>query len=72
MAYAVTMGFIFYGFTVIFPAMIEAEGWQRGEASLAHTLRGLFVGFMAPVAALSIGRLGARFLAGLPGLRRWG
>jgi MFS family permease len=59
-AYAVTMGFIFYGFTVIFPSMIEAEGWQRGEASLAHTLRGVFVGLMAPLTALSVGKLGAR------------
>ena len=58
--YAVIMGFVFYGFTVIFPAMVKAQGWGRGEASLGHTIRGLVVGFMAPLAALCIGKLGAK------------
>lgn len=58
--YASIMGFIFYGFSVIFPAMIKAQGWGRGEASLAHTIRGLMVGFMAPLVAYSIGRIGAK------------
>lgn len=58
--YATTIGFIFYGFAVVFPAMIKANGWGRGEAALAHTIRGLIVGFMAPLVAYSIGRLGAK------------
>jgi len=57
--YASIMGFVFYGFTVIFPAMIKAQGWGRGEAALAHTIRGLLVGFMAPLVALAIARVGA-------------
>jgi MFS transporter, OFA family, oxalate/formate antiporter len=57
--YAAIMGFVFYGFTVIFPAMINAQGWGRGEAALAHTIRGLLVGFMAPLVAYSIARFGA-------------
>lgn len=58
--YSIMMGFIFYGFSVIFPAMIKAQGWGRGEASLAHSLRGLIVGFIAPLVALSLGKIGAR------------
>jgi sugar phosphate permease len=58
--YAAIMGFVFYGFTAIFPAMIRAEGWGRGEAALAHTFRGLFAGFMAPLVAYAIGRLGPK------------
>ncbi len=57
--YGCLMGFVFYGFTVIFPAMIKAQGWGRGEAALAHTVRGLLVGFMAPLVAISISRFGA-------------
>ena len=58
--YSAVMGFVFYGFSVIFPAMITAEGWGRGEASLAHTIRGLAVGFMTPFAAFCIARMGAQ------------
>ena len=58
--YGTIMGFVFYGFTVIFPAMIKAQGWGRGEAALAHTIRGLLVGFMGPLVAFAITRLGAQ------------
>jgi MFS family permease len=54
------MGIIFYGFNVIFPAMIKAFGWARGDAAIAHSIRGLLVGFLAPVAALLINRYGSR------------
>jgi len=57
--YAITMGFVFYGFAVIFPTMIQTQGWGRGEASLAHSIRGLVMGLMAPVAAFCIGKIGA-------------
>ncbi|MBA3027550.1 MAG: MFS transporter [Desulfobacteraceae bacterium] len=58
LVYSAVMGFLFYGFTVIFPAMITAQGWGRGEASFAHTIRGFIVGFIAPLVAYSIGKIG--------------
>ena len=58
--YSVMMGFVFYGFSVIFPAMLQAQGWGRGEAALAHTIRGLATGFLTPFAAFCIGKLGAK------------
>ena len=58
--YSFMIGFVFYGFTVIFPAMVEGQGWSRGSASIAHTIRGLIVGFMTPLVALSIGKFGSR------------
>lgn len=61
------MGLVFYAYSVIFPAMIKAMGWSRGDASIAHTFNSLLVGFMAPVAAMVINRYGAKktMLAGL-------
>jgi len=58
--YGITIGFINWGFTVIFPAMIQAEGWSRGDASLAHSIRSVIGGLIAPLAALSLVKLGAR------------
>lgn len=63
--YATTMGIIFYGFTYIFPAMIAEEGWKRGNASLAHTIRGYLVGFLAPLVAFSLEKVGARKTLGI-------
>ena len=63
--YSLMMGFVFYGFTVIFPAMITAEGWGRGEASLAHTIRGLATGFLTPFAAFCIAKMGQRKTLGV-------
>jgi sugar phosphate permease len=63
--YAASLGFVFYGFTVVFPAMIKAQGWGRGEAALGQTIRGLIVGFMAPLVAYSIGKLGAKKTIGI-------
>ena len=58
--YFVTMGLVFYGFGVIFPAMIQATGWGRGEASLAQSLNVILTGLLAPVAAWMINRHGSR------------
>lgn len=53
-------GMASYSFTVIFPAMIQDMGWPRGQASIAHTLRLIIMGSMAPVLALAIGRFGVK------------
>ncbi|MBU2548740.1 MAG: MFS transporter [Proteobacteria bacterium] len=58
--YFVGLGLIFYGFSPIFPAMIEATGWGRGEAALAQTFNALLMGFLAPLAAWVINRHGPR------------
>lgn len=58
--YFAALGVAFYGFVVIFPAMIEATGWGRGEAALAHTLRTVVMGFLAPLVALTIKKAGSR------------
>ena len=65
--YGAVYGFVFYGFTVVFPEMIRAEGWSRGDASVAHTLRAFSLGALAPLVALAVGKLGAKrtMIAGL-------
>ncbi|MFO7963835.1 MAG: MFS transporter [Desulfobacterales bacterium] len=56
----VVLGMGFYGFTVIFPAMVKETGWGRGEASLAATLRPVFLSLAMPLAAAVINRSGTR------------
>jgi len=65
--YGAVYGFVFYGFTVVFPEMIRTEGWSRGDASMAHTLRAFSLGAFAPLVAIAVGRLGAKrtMIAGL-------
>ncbi|MDY6843620.1 MAG: MFS transporter [Thermodesulfobacteriota bacterium] len=58
--YFIGLGLVFYGFTVIFPSMVNDMGWGRGEAALAHTIRGIIVGFLSPVVALMINKIGSR------------
>ncbi|MBW2622359.1 MAG: hypothetical protein JRD68_05595, partial [Deltaproteobacteria bacterium] len=53
-------GMASYSFTVIFPAMIQDMAWPRGQASIAHTLRLIIMGSMAPVLALAINRFGVK------------
>ena len=53
-------GIASYSFTVIFPAMIKDMAWQRGQASIAHTLRLVFMGLMVPVLAMAISRFGVK------------
>jgi sugar phosphate permease len=65
--YGAVYGFVFYGFTVIFPEMIRAQGWGRGEAAMAHTLRAFSLGAFAPLVAIVLGKAGAKrtMIAGL-------
>jgi len=65
--YGSVYGFIFYGFTVVFPAMISAQGWGRGEAAMAHTLRAFSLGIFVLLLAVAIGKVGAKrtMIAGL-------
>ncbi|MCP4575910.1 MAG: MFS transporter [Deltaproteobacteria bacterium] len=58
--YMFTLGLVFYGFSVIFPNMIKTLGWNRGTASIAHTINALLMGFLAPLVAVSINKLGTK------------
>jgi len=58
--YGSIYGFVFYGFTVVFPEMIKATGWSRGSASMAHTLRAISLGVLAPFVAIAIAKFGAK------------
>lgn len=58
--YLMGMGVVYYGFNVIFPEMVKTLDWSRGDASWAQTLRGLLVGFAAPVVAITLNKFGAR------------
>jgi sugar phosphate permease len=58
--YGAVYGFVFYGFTVVFPEMIRAEGWSRGDAAMAHTLRAFSLGALAPLVAVAVGKFGAK------------
>jgi sugar phosphate permease len=65
--YGAVYGFVFYGFTVVFPEMIRAQAWARGDAAVAHTLRAFSLGAFAPLVAVAVGRAGAKrtMIAGL-------
>ena len=60
LCYSLIYATIYYGYGVIFPAMLKAMNWARGDASIAQTVRGLMLGFLAPFAAYMIGRYGAK------------
>lgn len=59
--YGLLYGVAFYGYSVTFPAMIKALGWARGDASVAHTIRAVIVGFSAPLCVYLITRIGNRW-----------
>jgi len=61
LAYTLMYGVAFYGYSVVFPAMIKTTGWARGDASVAHTIRALIVGFGAPLAVYLMKRFGVRY-----------
>jgi sugar phosphate permease len=65
--YGAVYGFVFYGFTVVFPEMIRAQAWGRGDAAVAHTLRAFSLGAFAPLVAIAVGKAGAKrtMIAGL-------
>ena len=60
LVYFLVYGIVFYGFSVVFPAMVKAMGWKRGDASIAQTVRTLLIGFGSPVAGYMIGRWSVR------------
>lgn len=53
-------GFVYFAYAGIFPAMVEAMGWNRGEASIAHSLSFLTLGLSYPMTAWMIGKWGVR------------
>ncbi|MEP3226060.1 MAG: MFS transporter [Parasphingorhabdus sp.] len=54
-------GFVYFAYAAIFPAMVEAMNWNRGEASIAHSLSFLTLGLSYPLTAWLIGKKGVRF-----------
>jgi len=59
--YIATVGLITYGFSVIFPVMINNLGWSRGDASWALSFSGMLTGFvLVPVTAIVINKIGIR------------
>lgn len=54
-------GFVYFAYAAIFPAMVEAMGWNRGDASIAHSLSFLILGLCYPLTAWMIGKRGVRF-----------
>jgi MFS family permease len=58
--YMFTLGMVFYGFSAIFPAMIKEMNWNRGTASIAHTINMLLSGLLIPVVAVCINKFGTK------------
>jgi MFS family permease len=57
-----TAGAVFFGFTAFFEPIVEEFGWSYAQVSLAASLRGLEMAFLAPVAGLAVDRYGPRRL----------
>lgn len=57
--FVLTFGMVHYGYSTIFPAMIQDLGWNRGTASIAQTVAVLLAGLLAPAIAISIRKIGA-------------
>lgn len=58
--YFLSVGVGFYGFAAILPAMTLDMGWSRGDASVGYALLSIMIGVSAPLAAISVKRIGAR------------
>ncbi|MFO7964087.1 MAG: MFS transporter [Desulfobacterales bacterium] len=54
------MGIVNLGYAVIFPEMILDMRWGRGQASIAYSLNAVLTGFLSPVIAVSINKIGAK------------
>ncbi len=54
-------GFVYFAYAAIFPAMVEDMNWNRGDASIAHSLSFLVLGLSYPLTAWMIGKRGVRF-----------
>ncbi len=57
-----TGGVLGYGFTAIIDPLVEEFGWSYALVSLAPALRGMEVGFFAPVVGWLVDRYGARWV----------
>ncbi|MBF6601496.1 MAG: MFS transporter [Sphingorhabdus sp.] len=53
-------GFVTYAYAAVFPAMVVAMDWHRGDASIAHSLNFLMIGIAYPVTGWMIGKWGVR------------
>ena len=53
-------GFVFFAYSAIFPAMVEAMYWNRGTASIGHSIAFLMLGLFYPVTAWLISKKGVR------------
>ena len=58
--YMAAFGMVYYGFSVIFPMMIKTLEWNRGTASIAHTINAVLMGLVSPAVAYSISRIGCK------------
>src|SRR4030066_1175712 len=55
-------GIIFYGFTAFFEPLVQEFGWSYTEVSIGASLRGLEVGFLAPMIGFLVDRFGSKKL----------
>jgi len=55
-------GVVFYGFTAFFEPIREEFGWSYMQISFAASLRGLEMGFIAPLVGFLVDRFGSRKL----------
>jgi MFS family permease len=60
---ALYFGALMYGFTAFFEPITDEFGWSYTQVSLAFSLRGLEIGFLAPVMGFFVDRFGPRKLA---------
>ena len=58
--YMAASGLMAYGYSVIFPVMVEDFNWSRGNASYANSIHYLVSGFLAPVVAVVLKKVGSR------------
>lgn len=52
-------GFVYFAYSAIFPFMVEAMDWNRGSASIAHSIALVVFGLGYPIAGYLIQRIGA-------------
>ncbi|MEO9469798.1 MFS transporter [Parasphingorhabdus sp.] len=58
--YFAASGFVYFAYAAIFPAMVETMDWNRGSASVAHSLSFIMLGLCYPLTAWMIGKWGVR------------
>lgn len=55
-------GVVFFGFTAFFEPIVREFGWSYTQVSLAISLRGLEMGFLAPIVGFMVARVGSKRL----------